>query len=471
MNEDCFIDKFMDWLSLQEAEELARQSDWLKRQGKIHPRDFLLSLVCGQMSALKLTLNAQIQSLPEPVSPQGLDQRFNPAAPVFFEACFKRGLAKALATPASEGWEPGEQLRRYFSAVYLTDSSSFDVTPSLKELYPGCGGDGSAANVKVLLRYEVLSGRLEPLKLLPGKRSDQGLALEMAERLGPGELQIADTAFSVAAAWRLAQQKGACLLGPVSHQVSVWLAPATQGAPDPAQRLNLAKALAQVTQNCCEWSQVYLGQGAHQAGPVRLVAFRLRPESAGRHRAALRESMRRQGRTPSQEALELAGWLILATNASAEQIPTAVMGYLYRLRWQVELVFRQLKSALRLDQSNSDKSSRVQCEIWARLLAGVMIFAWHAQANAVCWATRGCEASFEKVSALFQQWGQTLARAFWQGAEALRQVLQSMWRHTLKLARKGRQKNRTNTWDKLRELWLKPQSSPELATGSEAGSQ
>ena len=148
-----------------------------------------------------------------------------------------------------------------------------------------------------------------------------------------------------------------------------------------------------------------------------------------------------------------------------------MMAYLYRVRWQVELIFRQLKSVLRLDQSNSDKPCRVQCEIWARLLAGVLIFAWHAHANALCWATRGCEASFEKVSALFQQWGQTLAYAFCQGAQVLRQVLQSMWRCTLKLARKGRQKTRTNTWDKLWELWLKPQSSPELAPKTTAAGQ
>jgi hypothetical protein len=466
MNEASIIDQLMEWFQPTEAEQLARESGWLKRRGKIHPLDFLLSLTCGQMSALNLTLSAQAQSLPEPVSPQAVDERYNPAAVAYFGACFERSLRRALAAPVPGGWAPAEALRHYFAAVYLSDSTSFDVTASLQEIYPGCGGDGSVANVKVLLRYEALAGRLEPLKLLPGKRSDQGLASELAERLRPGQLQIIDNGFCAAAAWRLAQQQGAYLLGPVPRSVTVWLAPTARGAPDQAQRLDLAKALAHTPENCREWPEVYLGQGAHQAGPVRLVAFRLKPESANRRRAALRESMRTQGRTPSQEALELAGWLILATNASAQQLPTAMMAYLYRLRWQVELIFRQLKSVLRLDQSNSDKPCRVQCEIWARLLAGVMIFAWHAHANAVCWAMRGCEASFEKVSVLFQQWGHTLAHAFWQGTQPLRQVLQRMWRCTLKLARKGRQKSRTNTWDNLWEPWLKPQGSPAAATGS-----
>ncbi len=465
MNEISIIDQVMEWFQPAEAEQLARQTGWLKRQGKIHPLDFLLSLTCGQMSALNLTLNAQAQSLPEPVSPQALDQRYTEAAVAYFKACFERGLLQALAAPAPGGWAPAQELRQHFAAVHLGDSTSFDTTPSLQEIYPACGGAGSQANIKVLLRYEVLAGQLQPLKLLPGKRSDQGLAVELAERLQPEELQISDTAFCTsAAAWRVVQQQKAYLLGPVPRSVTLWLAPAGQGAAQ-QERLDLAKALAHTSENCWEWPEVYLGQGDYQVGPVRVVAFRLRPESANRRRAALREAMRKRGRTPSREALELAGWLILATNASAERLPTKMRAYLYRLRWQVELIFCQLKSVLRIDQSNSGNSWRVQCEIWARLLAAVIIFVWHAHANAVCWAARGCEASFGKVCRLFQQWGQTLACAFWQGTQSLRPVLQSLWSRTLRLARKGRQKTRTNTWDNLWELWLKPQSSPVMATG------
>jgi hypothetical protein len=34
----------------------------------------------------------------------------------------------------------------------------------------------------------------------------------------------------------------------------------------------------------------------------------------------------------------LAGWLILVTNAPPEKLPTQAVGYLYRVRWQIELV-------------------------------------------------------------------------------------------------------------------------------------
>jgi hypothetical protein len=199
------------------------------------------------------------------------------------------------------------------------------------------------------------------------------------------------------------------------------------------------------------------GLALRMAERLRLVAFPLSQASASRHRAALRESARRQGRVPTQEALELAGWLILITNAPEEKLPSAVLAYLYRLRWQVELIFRQCKDTLRLDQSRSDNPWRAQCEIWARLLAAVLVFLWHTHANAACWRQHQIEISFEKVAHPLQLFGQGLARALELGGNGLVIELQRLWRCLLKTARKGRQKSRTNTWDRLLNEWLDPQ--------------
>jgi hypothetical protein len=78
--------------------------------------------------------------------------------------------------------------------------------------------------------------------------------------------------------------------------------------PPPAP---MAEALRTRAEAVVEGPEVRLGAGGAEGVPVRVVAFRLSQESAGRRRAALREAQRRQGRTPTAEALELAGGLIL----------------------------------------------------------------------------------------------------------------------------------------------------------------
>ena len=446
-----FLQRFVATFLPASFRLLAVQSGWLKRQGKIDAFEFLISMVFGQASALRQTLVSQTLTFEEPVTRQAVHQRFTAEAVDYFKSAFSHVLAHTL------DWKPGHSqaidLLEHFTAVYLLDSTSFDVSETLKDIFASCGGAGSSANVKVFLRYELISGRLEPLKLLEGKRSDQGQALSAAQRLRPGELQINDKGFFDAKAWQAAGQAQAYLLMPLPHSAILRTCAGPQG---PEQLLDLAGALAHATEDRMEWPSVMMGTPGHRAGPVRLIAFRLSPESAGRHRAGLRESMRTQGRTPSAKALQLAGWLLLVTNAPAAKLPSSAAAYLYRVRWQIELIFRQAKSVLRLDKTESDNPFRIQCEIWARLIAAVLLFLCHAHANAQCWLKHKSEISFEKLIRALQQWGHSIARAFSQGPETLLALLRTVWSHLMLNARKGRQKLRTNTWDSLLNLWLQP---------------
>ena len=185
-----FLERFVRTLVPEPFRQLARQTRWSQRKGKIDPFEFLTSLTFGQMTASRPTLSSQAQSLAEPVTRQGLDQRYNPQAVEYVKASFAQVMAQTL------DWSPvhpqAQQLRAHFNALYLLDSTCFDCPDSMKEIFPSCGGDGSAANVKVLLRYELIAGRLEPLHVLEGKRSDQGQALKAAERLLENQLQLQD---------------------------------------------------------------------------------------------------------------------------------------------------------------------------------------------------------------------------------------------------------------------------------------
>lgn len=450
-----FLEQFVRTFVAEPFRQLADQTGWRKRSSKIDPFEFITSLTFGQLSASRQTLSSQAQTLAQPVTRQALDQRFNPRTVEYLKASFAHVMAQTLDWSAIH--PQAEGLRANFSALYLLDSSGFDCPDTLKDIFPSCGGAGSAANVKVLLRYELIAGRLEPLQVLEGKRSDQGQALKAVELLQAGELQLQDKGFFDSKAWNAVQQRGAYLLMPLPHSVTLWFSPAP-GQPE--QLLDLASALEASLQNRVEWSGLHLGTKGHRAGPMRLVAFRLSPESAGRQRQGLRESMRTKGRTPSAKALQLAGWLLLLTNAPAEKLPSAMMSYVYRLRWQVELIFRQAKSVLRLDKTESENPHRVQSEIWARLICAVLLFSWHAHASAECWRRYQCEASFEKLIRIMQHWGHTIARAFLDGPAVLLQELRTLWKHLLVNARKGRQKSRPTTWENLFDLWLNSPTTP-----------
>jgi len=103
--------------------------------------------------------------------------------------------------------------------------------------------------------------------------------------------------------------------------------------------------------------------------------------AAGRHQArsyATRRARRRArrkaqkaGRTITAPTLAVAGWLLLITTLDAGTWSTADVLYVYRARWQVELVFKKMKQLLRLNQIRSKHPTSVEATVRALLIA------WH----------------------------------------------------------------------------------------------
>jgi hypothetical protein len=393
-------------------------------------------------------LSAQSQCYQKPVTRQAVDERYSESAVLYFEAAFQQVLARSLAEKINPS--PLAALQAQFDAVRLFDSTQFACAASLAKVLPACGGGGSPAGIKVLLSYEYLQSHFQPMAVLPGKRSDQGLAAVAAALVGSNQLGLFDKGFYHGAALLGIQERGGFFVIPWPRSVSVWEA-GPEGKP---VAVAVAQRLRHHAGGHLELDGVRLSQGESALSGVRLVAYRLAEESANRQRAALREKCRTYGRTPTTDALELAGWLILVTNVPAAKLPVRALGYLYRVRWQIELIFKQLKSILRLDDVPTAKEHRQRCEIWARLLGGVLLFSWHRHTNAACAAKHGREISFAKLARRFAQEGLELARALFVGGSRLQAVLSRLWDHVLKSARKGHQKSRKTTWENLREQWL-----------------
>src|SRR3990172_5119564 len=193
MTAETFLDQFSQTFAPAPFGRLARETSWQQRTGKIEPFEFVASLVFAQLSALRLSLNAQGQGLGEPVTPQALDQRYHERAVAFFAAAYTHCLRESLAQPPPAPLAAA--LRTHFTSVVLFDSTAMDLPPALATLFPGCGGSASPANVKVLLRFDYLQSQFEPLALLPGKASDQGRAQTVAAALRAGELGLLDKGF------------------------------------------------------------------------------------------------------------------------------------------------------------------------------------------------------------------------------------------------------------------------------------
>jgi len=226
---------------------------------------------------------------------------------------------------------------------------------------PGGTGD----DWRLHTAYDLRSGRLCQVALTD-QRGSESLA---HYQLQPGDIVVADNGYgyrrSVATA--CLQEADVVLriwpstfpLEDANGQVVDVLAWLRRRGPSERSRL------------CwCRWEQ-------HRY-PVRLLAVKLTPEAA---RAARRRKVKKaqtRGRVVSVTALELAGWVLLITTLDPLVWSDAAVLRLYRARWQVELVYKRMKSMLMLNQIRSKQVASAEATVRALLVA------WALQETEAC---------------------------------------------------------------------------------------
>jgi IS4 transposase len=119
------------------------------------------------------------------------------------------------------------------------------------------------------------------------------------------------------------------------------------------------------------WVATPLGRFA-----VRLIAQHLPLAAAEAARRRLRRASRKKGHTPSQASLYAASYILLVTNLPARSWPAEQVLALYRLRWQVELLFKRLKSILDLDQLRAKEPVLAQVYLLGKLLGALLLEEW-----------------------------------------------------------------------------------------------
>ena len=105
----------------------------------------------------------------------------------------------------------------------------------------------------------------------------------------------------------------------------------------------------------------------------RLCAIRKNAVATARAREKMRRQARKKQKQVNDEALKLAEFVLVFTTVSPKELTTREVLELYRVRWQIELRFKHLKSLLGL--GCLPKYDPASCRAWiqAKLLCGLLI--------------------------------------------------------------------------------------------------
>jgi hypothetical protein len=120
----------------------------------------------------------------------------------------------------------------------------------------------------------------------------------------------------------------------------------------------------------CE-TESYAAQGTERV-QVRVLALRLPDEVAERARQRVLARAKRKKQVVRPETVFLAGWVLLVSTLSPSDWSARELFWLYRHRWQIELLIKQMKQFLLLVQLRSHHLETVRTAILAALVAWVL---------------------------------------------------------------------------------------------------
>lgn len=391
-----------------ELASLAREARFGERERKLTPRRLFWGLLMGFGTGPKRTLAGLTRFIGLicgiQLSRQALHQRLTAEAAEFFRRCFVRLSGRVMETIR----EPLPGNLSIYKDCLLLDSTVLALAKRLAALFPACRTNVQKAALKIHARVSLTEQEVQSV-LITGERVPDGKAVQVGKwvkgRLLLFDLGYLDYGFLKA----ILEAEGAfcCRLKTTSNSI-----------------------ITTVRHGC---SRKEIGDELNRRiyhGPVVDLDARF-----GQGSRSL--DMRVVGLWDS----EIKDYHWFATSLNPDTFSGTEVGQIYRLRWQIELLFKEWKSLLRLADLPSGEESIVLCLLYGTLCASLLsrLLLWiAARRNRLPWF----EMSTPIAVSVIKEYALTLAREAIKGrARALKPLLNEILQS---LAIHGHQPNNAN---------------------------
>jgi len=299
-------------------------------------------------------------------------------------------LAELLATPPSP-----EQVRLFPHAagnILLVDATCLGQ--------PGGTGD----DWRLHTAYNFTVGRLAQVTL-----TDQSGGEHLGHyRLQPGDIVVCDNGYGYRRSVGLTRKQQADLVTRVRPSTF----PFEQAN---GQLLDVVAELRRKGGPVREW-QGWCSDSDGERYQVRLLAAQLPPAEAAAARRRARRNAAKHGRTVQESTLVVAGWVLVVTTLKAWRWDAEAVLRLYRVRWQIERLFKRMKSLLGL----AGLRGRTAASIEASLLA--LLVAWALQETEASWVRQQLVQLTGAATRLPSSWTLTVV-----SIDVLRQQVRGGW--------------------------------------------
>jgi len=336
--------KIKEFLANLPIEDLAKETGFQKRKPKkIQATDFLLSfffVLSSKNYSLRNWAIKLSKLIGQLVSFQAIAKKLQIRQLSFVKAVYCKAIEQYMFDHLPVGQT---SLFSNFGRVLIEDSSCVKLVDSLYEHFPGSSNQHKKTSIcRVQLCFDLVANSIEQVYLSCFTKNDLTYAADIIARLQPKDLIIRDLGYAVIEVFRKINDLGAFFIS--RYKVGIHLFDSIT-----EQKVDLVKELKKLDKKKIKSFDKKLKIGATEKEEVRVVALKLTPAQADQRRAQARKSRHKNVKI-TKEAMYLMTWNIFITNVEAEVLTTEEVYGLYTLRWHIEMIFKNWKSNLEIDQ-------------------------------------------------------------------------------------------------------------------------
>lgn len=265
----------------------------------------------------------------------------------------------------------------------------------LKACYKGAGGKSkNEAALKVQALFNIMTRSFSDLYISESRESEESYLKVLLGILQEKDLVIFDLGYFNKDFFKKAGEKGSYYISRIRRFTAFYCdMQVAQGKPLPIDNIfDSSKDLIDI--------HLCIGQDKKTRISVRLIAAKLPPNVVNER--IRKANKRARGRTLPHKEKTILSWNIVITNAEEDKLPSQLALELYKIRWQIELIFKAWKSYLNFRNIAHGGRHQVECMIYGRLIIIALLTNIYSRLYALILYEKDRELSMLKFFSLLQ---------------------------------------------------------------------
>lgn len=348
--------------SENELNQIAIQTKFQTRSRKLTPFAVVSILLMGCLNGTEDVASLEIMCcflrkwFKIHILPQSLQEKINSKNCADF---IKTVATKVIMHEINKTIPKLAKKTKSFFRILLQDSTVISLPETVSRIFKGCGGSASKAAVKCDVILDQNNHLIIKWKWISGKIPDSCLSSDILDVAQEGDLIIRDMGYFNLPHFSLMIKRNIRFISRLKSGANLYL------KKDDEKQINIIEYLnkSNIDKNKIDLD-FYLGK--EERIHIRIIGLKVPQEVV---KARCNQYIKAHGRkkTPSEDLIKWYEYTLMITNIPRKSLSLRSILKLYRIRWQIELFFKNMKSQLKVDNFTGKNKYRILCLLYSKL--------------------------------------------------------------------------------------------------------